>query len=161
MELTEDEVAKQWQVVGDTRLGMDSEVSQDMLSEEADVEDNNSAFVAATPSESEEEEEEEIQLPPKKRFRINARQLFLTYPKCPLDKETALLKVTEITGSPKDYIVAREKHKVGYRQNKPSSILYPQFLSATAFIANTTNQNNAFFEYKEKQFVSQMANLNI
>lgn len=51
--------------------------------------------------------------PPQKKFRLNSGQLFLTYPKCPITKEDALLQITNKVGEAKEYLVAEEEHEVG------------------------------------------------
>lgn len=50
------------------------------------------------------------------QFRLSSRQLFLTYPKCSLEKEDALLMLKEKVPV-QDYIVAQEKHKVNLIQD--------------------------------------------
>lgn len=61
----------------------------------------------------------EVASPPKKAkqsgdgFRLNSKQLFLTYPQCPMGKEEALLQVEAKLGiDPVEYLVAEEKHQV-------------------------------------------------
>lgn len=49
---------------------------------------------------------------PKKPFRINARQLALTYPKCPLPRETVFDQLLQKLGDPTEYLIAQETHKV-------------------------------------------------
>lgn len=76
-----------------------------------------------TYSEEEEEEEETLgesaveegcELPPKKRsgFRLQSKQLFLTYPKCDLPPEDVLAQLKTKLGEISDYIVAQETHQV-------------------------------------------------
>jgi hypothetical protein len=50
-----------------------------------------------------------------KKFRICAKNLFLTYPKCPLDINTVLAIFTAklFTYGIKDYLIVREAHLNG------------------------------------------------
>lgn len=47
-----------------------------------------------------------------KAFRLNARRLFLTYPKCPITKEECLAQLS-IALQPETWIIARELHADG------------------------------------------------
>lgn len=49
-----------------------------------------------------------------KQFQLNCRQLFLTYPQCPIEKDAALEQYEERLPM-KDYIVAQEDHKDGHK----------------------------------------------
>lgn len=48
-----------------------------------------------------------------KKFDLQSRQLFLTYPQCDIGKEDALLQLSSKLGDPAEYIVAQEEHEVG------------------------------------------------
>ncbi len=58
------------------------------------------------------EEEEEPMPPPPPRFRINCKQLFLTYPQCSADKQVVLTSIIEKL-DPEWAIVCREAHEDG------------------------------------------------
>lgn len=47
------------------------------------------------------------------RFRIHSKQLFLTYPQCPISKEDALEQLKNICPV-KDYVIASEMHQDGH-----------------------------------------------
>lgn len=57
-------------------------------------------------------EAQEAAQPPKKKFRLNARQLFLTYPQCVLEPDEVLTLLTAKLGEPEAYIIAQEAHQV-------------------------------------------------
>lgn len=65
----------------------------------------------------EEEDIEEFANPANKngKFRLNAKSIFMTYPKCPIKKEQALEKLRVILKDwgLKNYIIAEENHKDG------------------------------------------------
>jgi len=129
-------------------------------SEEFDMDEEEEEFVPATPSQVVVEEGPSEPPAPKKRcvekskFRLNARQLFLTYPKCPIEKEEALSLVKEkLKADPEDYVVAQEKHKV----RKLSLLQSKPFLSATEFM-NLTDPERKFWE---NNLSTQLANCEI
>jgi len=75
----------------------------------------------------EKEKEKEIPLPPKKRkrvdeepkekpkkFNLHARQLFLTYPQCPITREDAYGQLVDKIGTPTEYIVAQESVSITF-----------------------------------------------
>jgi hypothetical protein len=62
----------------------------------------------------------EVVEPPAKKFRLNARQLFLTYPQCSLEPEEVLTLLTEKLGTPEAYIVAQETHQVKEKKKNPN-----------------------------------------
>lgn len=77
------------------------------------MEDDNRGEKRKEPTkDSEPEKESEALAPPPKKFRLNSGQLWLTYPKCPISKEDALLQISAKVGDPKEYIIAEESHKV-------------------------------------------------
>lgn len=81
---------------------------------------------------TEEDEAGPINPPPKKKpakegggkFRLHAKNLFLTYPKCDLDKEDAYQQLENKLGKPEEYIIAREKHLVMLQNLKCMYIMY-------------------------------------
>lgn len=129
-----------------------AEVSSQSYSGDGEITVYDDAFVPETP-ERDMDDIPEIPPPPKKRskFTLHSRTLFLTYPQCSLDKEEAFLKVAEITGEPKEWIVAREPHKVNMNTELSNSSPAP-YLSATKFINNTSEQNKAFFAMCNQYF---------
>lgn len=98
-------------------------------------------------SEAEEADSQSYPDPPKKKakrsgFRIQAKNIFCTWPKCDLPPEDVLKQMENKWGERADYIVARETHQV----NLPSERRFAPFLSATEFMKNTDAQNKAHFE---------------
>jgi len=85
------------------------------------------------PSSSDSEEERRV-APPKKRakgkFRLNAAQLFCTWPKSDgLSKEEAIEQLdAKLEGNLKEYLIAEEEHEV--KDPYP----YPQSMSAADYI---------------------------
>lgn len=77
------------------------------------------------------------QVPPKKRFRLNAKTLFLTYPKCPIEPAIAKEELVEKLGEPEEFIVAQEKHQVRTPSMRSSSFESPRVNTAN-YIRNTT-----------------------
>lgn len=75
-------------------------------------------FVAGTPELEKDVEEEEVSEPASKRsapssFRINARHLFLTYPKCWLSPSEAKdLLMNYLKEKMSEWIIVQEKHQV-------------------------------------------------
>lgn len=67
----------------------------------------------STLQEKQDEIEERLRAPTKRQkgFRLCAKQVFLTWPQCPLEKEHALEQLME-KAAIKDYVVAQEKHEV-------------------------------------------------
>jgi len=55
---------------------------------------------------------EEAPPPPKKRYRLNSKTLYLTYPKCPITVEETLAYLEVKLGEIQEYIIARELHQV-------------------------------------------------
>lgn len=51
-------------------------------------------------------------MPPKEKFNFNASRVFLTYPQCPLSKET-LLEFIKTIKEPTTYVIGQESHKDG------------------------------------------------
>lgn len=45
-------------------------------------------------------------------FRLNTQHFFLTYPQCPLSKETLLAELQKLTDV-EDYVICRERHETG------------------------------------------------
>lgn len=90
-------------------------------SAEAMDSDNDSGEETLGESVGDEKEKEEASKPPKKRFRLAAKSLFLTYPKCDISPEEGLEIISEKL-SPEEYIIAQEKHKVSGNTRKG----YPQ-----------------------------------
>jgi len=88
------------------------------------------------------------QEPPAKRsgsFRLQAKTVFLTYPKCPLEKEDAKAQIENLWRVPAtEFIVGRELHQVS-SVSQPSTPVFTPFLSATKYIRNTSAQNAAHF----------------
>lgn len=69
-------------------------------------------FVPATPEVASDEGPEPKK---QKRFRINGRQFYLTYPKCPLPLEEALKQLKKVVGvGVVKYLIAQEKHLVSF-----------------------------------------------
>jgi len=58
------------------------------------------------------EKEPDVAEPPKKKFRINAKQLSLTYSRCPISKEEVYSQLHKAVGPPIEYLVVQEDHKV-------------------------------------------------
>lgn len=115
-------------------------------------------FVPGTPDGD--EGPEEVPPPPKKRcvkkpksFRLNAKQLFLTYPQCPIPKEDALNLVSEVAGDPEEYIVAQENHQVKGPISRLYALLSQPFLSATEYMSLTAPQR----KYWENNIAAQFA----
>jgi len=55
---------------------------------------------------------------PKKKFRINAKQLALTYSRCPISKQEVYSQLHQKLGAPTEYLVVQEDHKVMSIQDK-------------------------------------------
>jgi len=75
-------------------------------------------------------------------FRLNARNIFLTYPQCSLSKEDLLLKLQAIK-SPDYYVIGQENHADGnlhlhalLRYNKPVDVRSPTFFDIDGFHPN-------------------------
>jgi len=64
------------------------------------------------------EKEPDVTEPPKKKFRINAKQLSLTYSRCPISKEEVYSQLHKKLGPPTEYLVVQEDHKVMSIQDK-------------------------------------------
>jgi len=60
-------------------------------------------------------------------FRLAAKTLYLTYPKCDLSPAEALGKLKALLPPMSEYIVAQEKHKVGTRWNSDIILLILTF----------------------------------
>lgn len=69
---------------------------------------------AVEQSDNEKEKEPEQGEPPKKKFRIQARQLALTYARTggAVTKEMAFDQLREKLGDPTEFLIAQETHKV-------------------------------------------------
>jgi len=64
------------------------------------------------------EKEPDVAEPPKKAFRINAKQLSLTYSRCPISKQEVYSQLHKKLGPPTEYLVVQEDHKVISIQDK-------------------------------------------
>jgi len=72
-------------------------------------------------------EKEEPQKNGREGFRLAAKTLYLTYPKCDLSPAEALGKLKALLPPMSEYIVAQEKHKVGTRWNSDIILLILTF----------------------------------
>lgn len=91
-------------------------------------------------------------------FRLNARNIFLTYPQCPLSKETLLEELKKIK-APDYYVIAEELHEDGsphlhalLRYNKPIDIKRQDYFDIQGHHPNmqTARQPEKVREYVKK-----------
>lgn len=87
-------------------------------------------------------------VPPKKRakFELQSRQLFLTYPQCNIEKEDALLQLSEKLGDPAEYIVAQEEHQVRAHPPIPEG-----WFVATVYINDAKQRADTLYQYTVAQ----------
>lgn len=87
-------------------------------------------------------------VPPKKRakFDLQSRQLFLTYPQCNLEKEDALLQLSEKLGDPAEYIIAQEEHQVRAHPPIPEG-----WFVATVYINDAKQRADTLYQYTVAQ----------
>lgn len=96
----------------------------------------------------------EKELPPKKRYRLSAKTLALTYPQCPVPKEHALQQLATKLGPPQEYIVAQEHHQVYIYPDIPVSI-YDDTATIAGSPGNQSDEEQDWtdLEALESQFI--------
>lgn len=52
-----------------------------------------------------------VATPAENTFRLSCKTLFLTYPRCPLEKEDVLVQLGEKLGDADEYLIAQEHHE--------------------------------------------------
>lgn len=112
-------------------------------------------------SEDEEEESEdtlgesapEEEVPPKKRsgFRLQSKQLFLTYPKCDLPPEDVLTQLKPKLGEISDYIVAQEEHQVRGTLKLPISKKCQILIKKMHFVNGGSKSNSLLTSFFNKR----------